>query len=115
VGGAQRPCESRRRIRSRLLANKLERLLREHGGSLPRVRRATLEARARLRDPPREAEAIAALQALAAMPGARCTASIRRAPGPGSSGSPAPSARAFRGSRSTPPSTLSRCGRRRRS
>ena len=37
-----------------LLANKLERLLREHGASLPRLRRATLEARARLRDPARE-------------------------------------------------------------
>ncbi len=48
------------------LASKLERLLREHGASLPQARRATLEARARLRDPAREAEAIAALQALAA-------------------------------------------------
>jgi len=49
-----------------LLASKVERLLREHGASLPRVRRATLEARARLRDPAREAEAVSALRALAA-------------------------------------------------
>jgi spermidine synthase len=49
-----------------LLANKLERLLREHGASLPRLRRATLEARAHLREPAREAEAVAALRALAA-------------------------------------------------
>ena len=51
-----------------LLANKVERLLREHGGSLPRVHRATLAARARLRDPAREAAAVAALHALAAEP-----------------------------------------------
>jgi spermidine synthase len=49
-----------------LLANKLERLLREHGASLPPTSRAVLAARARLRDPAREVEAVAALQALAA-------------------------------------------------
>jgi hypothetical protein len=47
-------------------ANKLERLLRVHGGSLAPARRAALEAAARLRDPAREPAAIAALQALAA-------------------------------------------------
>ena len=47
------------------LAGKLERLLREHGAALPRVRRETLLARAGLRDPAGEAAAVAALRALA--------------------------------------------------
>ena len=65
-----------------LLASKLERLLREHGASLPRVRRATLEARARLRDPAREAEAIAALHALAAERAGRSRAAARAGTAP---------------------------------
>ena len=49
-----------------LLADKVERLLREPAAELSPLRRATLAARARLRDPAREADAVSALRELAA-------------------------------------------------